>query len=533
MKRIIKFKKALRLYHTLKYLKQKQFTFRFYYFFRSKIRKLTQHKYPTRIAPLSTQLKLTEHQAFNIYDIYKKNKFTFIGISHEFQNNEVDWNHNHYGKLWNYNLTYFDFLQQKDMNKEISMQLIKNFINYPEPIRGKKMPFPISLRNINFIKFISKKKIKDKEVNTFIFNQYSVLMDNLEYHILGNHLLENAFSLLFGAYYFKDENLYFKAKNILTTELNEQILKDGAHFERTPMYHQIMLFRILDCINLVENNAWKNQELLKLLTVKAEVMLGWLTIITYKNGDIPLLNDSAKGIAPTSEELFEYAETLNLKSTQVRLSDSGYRKKITENYECIMDVGNIGSDYIPGHAHSDTFNFELHVNNQPVIVDTGISTYETNEQRTLERSTSSHNTVEIDHNNQTNVWGGFRVAKRAKITNIIETKNTIQASHDGYKHQGYMHTRKWSFFKNKINIGDTIEGKTPKTAIAYLHFHPNINIKIRNNIIITPLIKIHFDDILNLSISRYNFSNSFNHKILSNVVIINFKKSLSMEITIQ
>ncbi len=97
-------------------------------------------------------------------------------------------------------------------------------------------------------------------------------------------LLENAFSLLFGAYYFQDEELYLKAKKILKDELKEQILKDGAHFELSPMYHQIMLLRVLDCINLVQNNNWKNHELLELFISKAEIMLGWLNTITYENG---------------------------------------------------------------------------------------------------------------------------------------------------------------------------------------------------------------------------------------------------------
>lgn len=35
----------------------------------------------------------------------------------------------------------------------------------------------------------------------------------------------------------------------------------------------------------------------------------------------------------------------------------------------------IGPDYIPGHAHADTFNYELRIDGVPFIVDTGISTY--------------------------------------------------------------------------------------------------------------------------------------------------------------
>ena len=33
-----------------------------------------------------------------------------------------------------------------------------------------------------------------------------------------------------------------------------KILEDGGHFELSPMYHQIMLFRVLDCIQLLKLN---------------------------------------------------------------------------------------------------------------------------------------------------------------------------------------------------------------------------------------------------------------------------------------
>ena len=117
---------------------------------------------------------------------------------------------------------------------------------------------------------------------------------------------------------------------------------------------------------------------------------------------------------------------------QISFSDSGYRKIRTNNYELFIDVGNVGPDYQPGHAHSDTFNFELIKNGNPIFVDTGISTYEKNAIRQSERATHSHNTVKIGSKEQTQVWGGFRVAKRAKITHLIEKPNLIEASHDGY-----------------------------------------------------------------------------------------------------
>ena len=140
------------------------------------------------------------------------------------------------------------------------------------------------MRAINWVKFLSKHQINNSLINITLYNHYIILFKNIEYHLLGNHLLENAFSLLFGAYYFKNEKLYNKSKRILKTQLKEQILEDGGHFELSPMYHQIMLFKVLDCIQLMEMNRWKNDDLLNLLKVSSSKMLSWLYNMTFNNG---------------------------------------------------------------------------------------------------------------------------------------------------------------------------------------------------------------------------------------------------------
>ncbi len=90
------------------------------------------------------------------------------------------------------------------------------------------------------------------------------------------------------------------------------MLGDGGHFERSPMYHCIMLYRVLDCYNLVRNNALFGRELEDILKERAEVMLGWLEEVVYSNGRIPLLNDAAVGIALTASELIEYSQRLGI-----------------------------------------------------------------------------------------------------------------------------------------------------------------------------------------------------------------------------
>ena len=165
----------------------------------------------------------------------KKKSFTFLNITHNFSD-QIDWNYDGYGKLWAYNLNYFDFLNQKEMSKEIGVSLINNYIENDKVLKDGKEAYPISLRGINWVKFLSENKVKDSRIDKILLQNYYTLLKNLEYHLLGNHLLENAFSLLFGAYYFQDGKLYSKSKKLLTSELEEQILSDGAHFDGSEFF---------------------------------------------------------------------------------------------------------------------------------------------------------------------------------------------------------------------------------------------------------------------------------------------------------
>jgi hypothetical protein len=468
--------------------------------------------YPFSKKSASFPLKL--ERSLETHARYANREFAFLNLTKKFDA-KIDWNYKKYGKLWTYNLTYFDYLKESS-----HLPLIHEFIDSMEELKDALEPFPISLRGVNWIKFLNFHGIRDNKIDNNLYAQYSILLDNLEYHLLGNHLLENGFSLLFGAYYFHDGTLYAKAKEILQDELDEQILDDGGHFELSPMYHQIMLFRILDCINLVQNNPYRNQELLPLLERKAAVMLGWLENITYRDGTIPLVNDSAEQIAPSSQELFTYAQRLRLGIKILPLSESGYRKIKRDNYECLVDIGNIGPDYIPGHAHADTFHFELHIKQTPFIVDCGVSTYEADGRRMRERSTVSHNTVTVNGENSSAVWGGFRVAERAKIVECFEDTDRIKATHDGYWAIGILHTRTWSFNENTVHIEDALNKDAD--AVARLHFHPDIS----KEDIITRVKSNH-----PIIFSAYSYAAQFNQLRDAICAEIPFRQNLAVEIT--
>lgn len=520
-----------RLFHTVRFLKLKQIYYRIYYVSRKKVRNLLRISYPLQLESAPVQLKLAP-SLVSPKSFTSDKTYTFLNQSHSFQD-EIDWNYHGYGKLWAYNLNYFDWLQQNELPVQTAVEQIHDYIEKSHSLKDGLEPFPISIRGINWIKFISYNGINDPLINNTLLAHYHILTKHLEYHLLGNHLLENGFSLLFGACFFGNQHFFLKAKEILISELNEQILPDGAHFELSPMYHQIMLYRVLDCINVLKNNDLHKDDLLLFLEQKAAVMLGWLDKISFQSGHIPLFNDSANAIAPTTSELKKYAASLQIPSSSPTLSESGYRKKRSHNYECILDVGNIGPDYIPGHAHSDTFNFELYVRNIPLIVDTGTSTYTANSQRHSERSTSAHNTVMVNAKEQSEVWGGFRVANRAKIIALNESDELISATHDGYKHMGAYHTRTFDFRNGGIQINDIIGTSYPYGSTAYFHFHPERNPKLMNNSINAGDVTLMFSgEISNITLASYNYAPMFNTLIPAKVAVVEFKRHLKTEIII-
>jgi len=248
-----------------------------------------------------------------------------------------------------------------------------------------------------------------------------------------------------------------------------------------------------------------------------------------------MLNDSTFNIAPNSKKIFSYAKHLGINSQNIPLSDSGYRKINSNNYEILLDIGNVGPSYQPGHAHSDTFNFELIIDGNPIFVDTGISTYEKNAIRQYERATSSHNTVKIGSKDQTQVWGGFRVAKRAKITHLIEKHNLIEASHDGYLNNGYKHTRSFLWGEKYLILSDEINRSTSNKAKAYFHLHYSVKKPLvdGNTIILESSgVSIEFERASTIYVEEYQLSAGFNKTNLAYKIVVLFDQTLKTKISL-
>jgi len=421
-------------------------------------------------------------------------KFRFLNEEHSLQS-PADWDNPQFSKLWRYNLHYFDDLNATDADSRIDWhrELLLKWVQDNPPALGSGWePYPTSLRIVNWIKWNLAGNEFPYECIHSLAIQVRWLSKRLEFHILGNHLFANAKALVYAGLFFEgaeaDEWLE-TGLGILKDEVPEQILNDGGHFELSPMYHAIVLEDLLDLHNASAafSGRVSEQQTSEWHTVITK-MFYWLQSMLHPDGKIAFFNDAIFGIAATFVELNEYAKRLSIKpelknESLTNLCDSGYVRVERGSAVGLIDVAPIGPDYLPGHAHADTLSFELSLFGQRVFVNSGISQYGNDSVRQYQRSTASHNTVNIDGYDSSEVWAGFRVARRAYPEKLSISNNnneiSISCSHNGFNRlQGKcIHKRKWVFQNSSLCITDKITGAY-KSAIANFYIHPKIKVNV-------------------------------------------------------
>lgn len=435
--------------------------------------------------------------------------FDFIGERRDIAaDHSVQWDHPDWPRLWRYNLHYFDDLAADDAacRQTWHEQLIAHWVADNPPGRGTGWePYPTSLRIVNWIKWALAAESDDGSAARLslaaldsLAAQSRWLRRRLEIHLLGNHLWANAKALVFAGAFFdgpEARGWLDKGLALMDREVKEQILPDGGHFERSPMYHAILLEDLLDLIQLGDrypgrvpahvHNHWQ---------ASASRMLGWLRIMTHPDGGPAFFNDAALGIAPELGALNAYCGDLCREASRylladdsgltdaeeglVVLPDSGYVRLECGPAVLLADVGPVGPDYLPGHAHADTLSFELSLHGRRVIVNSGTSIYAADAERLRQRGTAAHNTVLVDGADSSEVWSSFRVGRRARPLDVRWGRNAdgtlwLQAAHDGYRRLPgrVVHRREWRLDSAGLRIIDRLEGRAC-SAEARFHLHP-------------------------------------------------------------
>lgn len=487
-------RKLFLIFNTLRYLKWKQIYFRL-------VRKLIKPKI-TEIFTGVEPKRSVVWQHITLYDDKINHEFEACFLNHTKKLDlPADWNNESPSKLWVYNLHYFeDLLSNNTEEKQnFHFQLLNSWVDQnPAGYGNGWEPYPTSLRIVNILKAWLGGLELDEKLFSSIFTQASFLSSDLEKHLLGNHYFVNLKALLFAGVIFENTRWMSIAEKGLLTEIPEQILEDGANFELSPMYHSLMLLDMLDMFNL--SRAYPTQlsnELLSILEKYIPKMLTFMEAMAHLDGGVSFFNDSADGIAPTKAKIKSYAKKLGFginphdysKPQIIDNANSGYVCAISADNKLIFDASPVGPDYIPGHAHADTLSFELSIGTQRVFVNSGTSEYGLSPKRLIQRKTASHNTVEVDGKDSSQVWSGFRVANRAEIIfKHTELKHdhsiNLLAAHNGYKSLfgGCIHTRKLTFCENSLTVSDLLE-RTFKYAKSRFYFHPDLIISLEDNLL--------------------------------------------------
>ena len=134
---------------------------------------------------------------------------------------------------------------------------------------------------------------------------------------------------------------------------------------------------------------------------------------------------------------------------------------------------------------------------------------------------------------QSDVWGGFRVGRRAECVIEIDSKTTLRARHNGYEKFGYSHSRTWEFNDNSLFITDIVEGKNVSSK-AYFHLAKGINPEIldKKNILIG-LLNLRFLQDVVIKIDDYNLCLGFNKTHTAKKIVIEFTNKLDTIISPQ
>ncbi|MGK5002836.1 heparinase II/III family protein [Janthinobacterium sp. LB2P70] len=417
--------------------------------------------------------------------------FCFLGQKHDLSAIN-GWNDGNLDKLWLYNLHYFDTLNASN-NMALTAQhqrLLTRWIEANPPGHGNGWePYPMSLRIVNWIKWaLAGNTLDTRQLNSLAI-QVRWLAERLEIHLLGNHLFANAKALLFAGQFFmgpEADAWRVTALRILAREVPEQILADGAHFELSTMYHALALEDMLDLLNLAQAfdaldgqaSDWRS---------RIPAMQSWLAMLSHPDGGIGFFNDAAFGIAVETAELARYADSLCCPAPPAptdgvtHLAASGYLRLQQGASVLLLDAAAVGPDYLPGHAHADTLSFEWSLSGQRLLVNSGTSQYGLGAERLRQRGTAAHNTVQIDGADSSEVWSGFRVARRAYPHDIrIDAPGPvlgISCTHDGYLRLPgkNIHRRHWRLAAGELAVHDRVSGPF-RLAEAFFHLHPAIRV---------------------------------------------------------
>jgi hypothetical protein len=461
-------------------------------------------------------------------------RFTFLTQTVAYQG-QVCWQEARHTRLWRFHLHYFD--HAVDLGRAFQAKaearywerfraLVDDWIAGNPPVRGDGWhPFTISVRLINWTRAFH--LFRDVAVEDPAFQrrflaslsaQARYLARNLEYDITGNHLIKNGTALVFaGAFFQGEESLrwFEQGLRVLVEEAREQILDDGGHYERSPFYHAQVLTDYLDALALIPQGRGERAR----LVAAVRRMLDFLAAIVHPDGTLPLFNDGALWHEPSPADLWRYAAAVMgyrpahrpPASNIQAFPNAGYYVLRAADHFFMIDCGPVCPDHLPPHAHCDLLSFELSVGGKRLITNSGTYQYEAGPWRDAFRGTAAHNTVQVDDEEQSAIWGSFRVGRRARVREVVvrqlERGVYLRGCYAGFEGNRLEHRRECFLLPGPCwVVVDTVtwrRGREPGAMSSRLHLPPQVEVECEDGAVqlyrdgvhlrVLPLGKVCFD----------------------------------------
>jgi uncharacterized heparinase superfamily protein len=434
-------------------------------------------------------------------------EFHLVGVRQHLP--RVDWSRRYVSHLWTFNLHYFEYGvdlawafrssgDERYMQRFVELTL--GWIDATRSGRGDGWaPYTVSLRTINWtyaLLLLGDQLPADVlgRITRSIHAQLCWLERRLEWHLLANHLQKNFQAMTVGALLFRgaDARRWLRRfPSALWRELEVQVLPDGGHFERSPMYHMIAFADYLETVQLAKAAGLP---IPGAVPQRLAAMGRATSVLCRPSGELHLFNDSAEGVAPA----LTYLRNLEwLGGTRAAPAAAGILSLPKTGYfgfenpdsgdRVLIDCGEPGPSYQPGHGHCDLLSYELDLGGIRVVVDSGVCGYDGDRFREYVRSTRAHNTVVIAGREQQEVWGSFRMARRAAIEDATQGVDSLgtyrfEGAYRPYHSPKTRHRRVLELSSNGLTVEDTIVGPSTLPAETFVHFHPDAQITVRNEV---------------------------------------------------
>jgi len=386
--------------------------------------------------------------------------------------------------LWLFHLHYFDWLDDllalpgEEAARAARAHVGDWIAAHPWPDRLAWHPYPLSTRIHAWLRHSGRllggaPDSLREAFSVSLGRQAAHLRRTPELDVRGNHIVRNLKALVAAGTCVEGARaLADGALGPLRRELDEQVLPDGMHFERSPSYHAQVLADLADTADALRAAGaapdWLEEAVAR--------MAAALRFLRRPDGLLPLFNDGEVGTAAGLDRL---EARLPPGPAAAALPDAGYfglgRR---DGLLAILDAGLCGPDWLLAHAHADALSFEMSAGGEPLVVNSGTFGYQVGETRSRLRGTAAHSTLALDGADSAEVYGTFRVGRRPRRVAARPSPGRIEADHDGWRHLGLAHRRTLASADGgrRLEGRDALEGpgaaRRPDAA-ARFHLHPS------------------------------------------------------------